>query len=160
MRRFVLFGLCAFLSLAGAETRAQLPPPAPLAEPMPLPEERPFPINLPTALQLAQVRPIDVQMANLRVQLAITELQRARVLWVPTVYWGTDYYRHDGQVQDVAGTVFGTSKSAFMVGMGPNAVFAFSDALFQPLAQRQLVRARRADLQAATNDTLLAVAEA
>jgi outer membrane protein TolC len=94
------------------------------------------------------------------VQLAAADLQRANVLWLPTVFWGADYFRHDGQVQDAPGNVFTTSKSSLMFGMGPVAVFAFSDAIFQPLAQRQIVRARRADLAAATNDTLLAVAQA
>jgi outer membrane protein TolC len=76
------------------------------------------------------------------------------------VYLGVNYFRHDGEIQDVAGKVFGTSKSAFMAGAGPVAVFAVTDALFGPLAARQDVRARQAALQAAQNDSLLAVAEA
>jgi outer membrane protein TolC len=47
-----------------------------------------------------------------------------------------------------------------MVGAGPSAVFAVSDAFFAPLAARQDLRARQAGLQAAQNDSLLAVAEA
>jgi outer membrane protein TolC len=39
-------------------------------------------------------------------------------------------------------------------------VFSFSDALFAPLAARQVVRARQAGVQTAANDTLLAVAQA
>src|SRR5205823_13933729 len=91
---------------------------------------------------------------------AAAGLQRANVLWLPTVYLGADYFRHDGQLQDVAGNVFGTSKSSVMFGAGPNAVFAISDAIFEPLAARQVLRAREATLQTARNDTLLAVAEA
>src|SRR5205823_2117840 len=75
-------------------------------------------------------------------------------------YLGIDYFRHDGQLQDVVGNVFGTSKGGFMIGAGPSAVFALSDAIYGPLAARQLARAREAELQATTNDTLLAVAEA
>jgi outer membrane protein TolC len=47
-----------------------------------------------------------------------------------------------------------------MVGAGPYAVFAISDATFEPLAARQNVRAQNAALQTAQNDSLLAVAEA
>jgi outer membrane protein TolC len=122
--------------------------------------DRPLPINLPTALSLAGVRPLDIALASERVQAAAAQLDRARVLWLPTIYLGTDYYRHDGQLQDVAGNVFGTSKDGFMVGAGPYAVFALSDAIFAPLAARQDVRAREALVQAARNDSLLAVAEA
>src|SRR5262249_59311579 len=71
-----------------------------------------------------------------------------------------NYFRHDGQLQDVAGEIFGTSKSNLQVGVGPSVVFAVTDALYEPLAARQVVRARQADLQAATNNSLLAVAEA
>jgi outer membrane protein TolC len=115
---------------------------------------------LPTALGLANARAIDIALASQRVQVAAAELERAKVLWLPTVYLGADYYRHDGQIQNTDGTIFGTSKSSLLAGAGPSAVFAFADAIFAPLAARQVVRAREASLQAAANDTLLAVAEA
>lgn len=134
--------------------------PAGLAPPLATPCDQPLPINLPTALHLSQVRPLDIAIASERIRVASAELQRAQVLWLPTVYFGADYYRHDGQLQDVGGTIFGTSKSALLFGVGPSAVFAVTDAVFAPLAARQVVRARDADLQAASNDTLLAVAEA
>ncbi|HEV3262908.1 MAG TPA: TolC family protein [Gemmataceae bacterium] len=130
------------------------------APPSFLPGDKPLPINLPTALQLANVRPIDVAVASQRIQLATAQLEQARLLWLPTLYLGIDYFRHDGQIQDVAGNVSGTSKSSFMVGTGPYAVFALSDAIFGPLAARQVLRAREAALQTAQNDSLLAVAEA
>jgi outer membrane protein TolC len=135
-------------------------PPARYTPPAPTPLDKPLPINLATALRLSNVRPVDIAIASQRVKLAVPQLQRAEVLWLPTILLGTDYFRHDGQIQDVAGNVFGTSKSAFMVGCGPSAVFAVTDALFEPLAQRQVLRARAAGLQAAQNDSLLAVAEA
>jgi outer membrane protein TolC len=136
------------------------PPPVPVAAPAPTPCDRPLPINLPTALHLAGVRPLDVALASERIRVATAELERAEVLWLPTVYLGADYFRHDGQIQDVGGNVFTTSKSSLLVGAGPSAVFAVTDAVFAPLAQRQVVRAREAGLQAARNDSLLAVAEA
>jgi outer membrane protein TolC len=109
---------------------------------------------------LAGARPIDVSLASERIKLACAELERARVLWLPTIYVGGDYFRHDGQIQSVEGNIFGTSKSSLLLGAGPVAVFAMSDAIFAPLAQRQVVRAQQAALQTARNDSLLAVAEA
>jgi outer membrane protein TolC len=135
-------------------------PPITVAPPSPEAGERPLPINLPTALELANARAIDIALASQRIQIAAAELQRAKVLWLPTVYIGADYYRHDGQIQDTPGNILGTSKSSFIAGAGPAAVFALTDAIFAPLAARQVVQARQASLQAATNDTLLAVAEA
>jgi outer membrane protein TolC len=130
------------------------------AVPLAAPTDRPMPINLPTAMQLAGVRPIDIALASERIQVAAAQLERAEVLWLPTLYVGGDYFRHDGKIQDVAGNIIDTSKSSLMVGAGPSAVFALSDALLQPLAARQELRAREAALQTARNDSLLAMAEA
>jgi outer membrane protein TolC len=159
----------ALSPLAGARQDADLPPPAHVepsappvtwAPPAGTPADCLLPINLPTALHLAGVRPLDVAVAAERTEVAAAQLDRARVLWLPTLYLGVDYARHDGRIQDVAGNVFDTSKGSLMVGAGPSAVFAVSDALLAPLAARQELRARRAALQAARNDSLLAVAEA
>jgi outer membrane protein TolC len=144
------------------------PPPAPPSQPKsPLPSlvtpdaaDKPLPINLATALQLAHVRPIDIQIAVQQIQAADAQFDRARWLWLPTLYLGGDYFRHDGQLQDVVGNVFGTSKSGAMVGAGPSAVFSICDALLAPLIARQELQARQAGLQVAQNDTVLAVAEA
>jgi outer membrane protein TolC len=136
------------------------PPPVPVAAPPLIASDRPLPINLPTALQLAGVRPLDIGLASERIRLAAAQLERAQVLWLPTIQLGVDYYRHDGQIQSVDGNVFGTSKSSFLLGAAPIAVFAVTDAIFAPLAERQVVRAREAALQTARNDSLLAVAEA
>ena len=162
------------LALAGrpiVAARGQAPDPHPetyqpqsrlarLGPPIASPCDRPLPINLPTALHLAGVRPLDIDLASARIRVAAAQLARTRVLWLPTVLLGGDYFRHDGQLQDVAGNVFGTSKQSVLVGAGPYAVFAVTDALFGPLAARQVVRAREAALQAARNDALLTVAEA
>jgi outer membrane protein TolC len=121
---------------------------------------RPLPINLPAALKLGNAGALDIAFAVQQERLAAAQLQGRRVLWLPTLYLGTDYFRHDGQIQDVSGNVFGTSKGSFMYGLGPSMVFSFSDAIFAPLAARQVLRARQAGVQAAANDTLLAVTQA
>jgi outer membrane protein TolC len=165
--------LAAFLGALGsvgalahpAIAQEQLPLPKPVSAPPVLapaaiPSQKPpYPINLPTAMQLAGAQPLDIALAQERIRIAAAQLARAHVLWLPTIYSGIDYFRHDGRIQDVAGKITDTSKSTFMAGAGPYAVFAISDAIFGPLAARQELRAREAALQTAQNDTLLAVAE-
>lgn len=157
----------AFASLAGrgvgqdsAPVASGIAPSLPVASSEAEVVDKALPINLPTALQLAQAQALDISVASERIRVAAAQLQRANVLWLPTIQTGTDYFRHDGQIQAVAGEVFGTSKSSFMIGSTPNAVFALADAIFAPLSARQVVRARQAEVQAASNDTMLAVAEA
>lgn len=120
----------------------------------------PLPINLPTALHLAGVNPIDVALASERVKVATAQLDRANVLWLPTLYLGVDYARQDGQIQDIRGNVFTTSRSSFMAGAGPSLTFAVTDAIYGPLVARQVLKARQGEVQTALNDAMYSVAEA
>jgi outer membrane protein TolC len=106
------------------------------------------------------VRPIDIGIAAQRTQIAAAQLERANLLWLPNLYVGINYQRHDGQIQDVAGQVFTTSRSSVFLGGGPVLSMAVTDALYGPLAARQSLRAARATEQTAANDVMLAVAEA
>jgi outer membrane protein TolC len=134
------------------------------AAPAPEPADRPLPINLPTALQLANANAVDIAAAAERIQIAAAALEQAQVLWLPTVTVGGDYNRHDGRQQDTMGSVFDNSRSSLMLGLGTGigsaAILNVGDAIFAPLAAQQRVRARQADREAASNDTLVAVSDA
>src|SRR5579883_1517624 len=140
--RILLCVLTLMVAATCAMAQDTLPPPTPAPATVALPPlvdgQKPYPINLPTALQLANARAIDIALASERFRIAAAQLERAKVLWLPTILMGTDYYRHDGEVQNVEGQVFGVSKSTFMVGGAPYAVFALADAIFSPLAARQV----------------------
>ena len=120
----------------------------------------PLPITLPAALALTGANPVDIQIADERVRVASAQLDRANILWLPNLNFGVNYFRHDGKIQDVVGNVFATSKSSYLLGAGPQAVVSVSDAVYGPLAAKQVVRAVQADAQAVRNDTTLAVAVA
>src|SRR5579875_2104013 len=132
----------------------------PAAAAAPAEAGKPLPINLPTALKLGDARAIDVQVASEKIRLAAAQLQQARVLWVPTFLMGTEYFRHDGQIQNVTGDVVNNSHASMTLGASPILIVTATDALFAPLAQRQILRSQQAFQQAAQNDTVLAIAEA
>jgi outer membrane protein TolC len=134
--------------------------PLPENTPTAAPTDTPLPINLATALQLSNARPLDVQIAGRQVAAAAAAFDRAKLLWVPNLVVGTDYFVHAGVQQNFQGQVVNQSRSTFMAGLGPNVVFSFSDAVYAPLAARQELRARQAFQQAAINDVSLQVAEA
>ena len=133
------------------------------AVPIIQPEDRPLPINLPTAMQLANVRAVDIAAAADRIRVAAASLEQAQVLWLPTITVGGDYNRHDGRNQDTLGNVFDNSRSSGMLGLGtgigPAAILDVGEAIFAPLAARQQVKVRQADRQTASNDTLVAVSD-
>jgi outer membrane protein TolC len=140
--------------LSEARAPDRLPPAQPKAT------DQPLAINLVTALRLAGARPVIIAAAQASVQAAAAELERARVAWLPSVNFGAGYYRHDGSTQGQSGNFYINSKDQFMAGGGLTARFATTDALFAPLAARQVLRARVIDVQTARNDALLATAEA
>lgn len=135
------------------------------SSPAPQPEDKPLPINLPSALQLAGVRAVDVAAAAERIKVAAAVLEGAQVLWLPSITLGGDYNRHDGRIQDnTTGDLVDNSHSSMMLGagtgIGPAAILNVGDAIFAPLAARQQLHMREADQQTASNNTLVAVSDA
>jgi outer membrane protein TolC len=144
---------------------ALAPPPGDLSlrlKPAPLdPTDLGFPINLATALRLADARPLIVAAAQASVWVAEAQLTRAKVLWVPTLNLGGDYIRHDGGGPDFnKGIMTAPSVNFFYAGGGITQYVNATDALFQPLAARQVVNSRQWDVQTAKNEALLQTANA
>ena len=120
-----------------------------------------LPINLATAMQLAGARPVDIAAATAQVRQALAQQLQAQALWIPNLNAGVDYFRHDGVQQNLfTGNNFIKGRQSLMAGGGPSLSVGLTDAIFAPLAARQVVAARRADLQTARNDTLLSVSRA
>jgi outer membrane protein TolC len=117
-------------------------------------------INLPTALRLADARPLLIAAAQASLQLALAQWQHARVLWIPNFNIGGAYLGHAGGAAGTAGNEYIVGRDQLMIGGGVSAIYEITDAVFSPLVQRQIVRARQADVQTARNDALLSVAEA
>ncbi len=136
------------------------PPIVPLASPDVLSDQKPLPINLATALSLANAQAWDIAIAGERIRVASALLQQSNVLWLPTIVAGVDYQHHDGRIQNADASLTDKSRSSIEFGGAPEAVFSFSEAIFEPLAARRVVQAREADFQTATNDTTFDVAQA
>ncbi|HEV7226157.1 MAG TPA: TolC family protein [Pirellulales bacterium] len=165
-----------------AKSSLELPPP-PGGETvkLPLPPLEPgdlrFPINLATALRLADARPLIVAAAQASAWSAEAQLQKAKVLWVPSFLIAVNYSRHDGPVDFNQGInvppgtgIYGQPAPGgfgkplnqnynwFMAGVSLYQVAAVTDVIFQPLAARQVLDARRWDVQTAKNDVVSEVA--
>jgi outer membrane protein TolC len=120
-----------------------------------------FPINLAVALRLSDARPLIVTAAQAGVWVAEAELTRTKVLWVPTINIGFDYLRQDGGGPDFnKGIMTAPSVNFFYGGAGMWGILPISDAIFQPLAARQVLSAAHWNIQRAKNDTLLQTSDA
>jgi outer membrane protein TolC len=139
------------------------------------------PIDLAGVLRLAGARDLDIAIARQQVWRAIADLQQARALWLPSLFLGPTWYRLDGKLQSIDGKVITADRSSLFLGAlaaGPNlypanppgsgfpplaglsAVLRFSDAILEPKAANRTMAARQADVQAVTNDSVLAASEA
>ena len=125
------------------------------------PTDRRFPINLATALRLSDARPLMVAAAQAGVWVAEAQLTRAKLLWIPTLNIGFDYIRHDGGGPDFnKGIMTAPSVNFFYGGVGAVGNIPTTDAIFQPLAARQVLNARHLNIQTAKNDALLMTSDA
>ncbi len=118
----------------------------------------PRPIDLPTALKLADAQNPQIAVARERIREALARQDRAEVLWLPDLQLGATWLRHDGQIQRATAEVLTISRSSLFVGGGPGLSLELSEALFAPLAARQLTNARRAGAVGVANELLLNVA--
>ena len=119
-----------------------------------------LPINLATAMCLANARPLVIEAARASELTEFGRWEKAQVLWLPDIYLGSDYQRHDGGQERTTGDVAINDRNQFLTGMGLKAVFGLTDAIYQPLAAQQVLRARNLQVQTAKNDALLAVTDA
>jgi outer membrane protein TolC len=137
------------------------------------PGDLPLPINLAVALRLADARPLIVAYAQAGAWIAEAQFQKAKVLWVPTFMMNANYFRHSGMMDFNRGVnippgtnILGQPDPAsfgrpldqnfnwFITGVSLFQVIAVTDAIFQPLAARQNLNAKRWDIQTAKNDVL------
>ena len=128
-------------------------------------------IDLTTALMMTTGQNPQVTFARARIEEALAQVDRANALKLPSLRAGANYNKHEGRIQDVAGTVIDTSRGSFYSGLGANAVgagsptvpglvsqFHFADAIFQPKIAQRTACARQSEALATTNNQLLATA--
>jgi outer membrane protein TolC len=148
-------------------------PGSPSLRPAPLEAtDVPLPINLAAALQLSNARPLIVSAAQASAWIAEAQLQRAKLIKIPELNFGAVYVRHDGFGPDFnhganepdfvpgVGGPLNQNVNAMYIGGSVYGVIPLTDAIFQPLAARQVLDSRRWDIQTAKNDALLTAAKA
>jgi outer membrane protein TolC len=123
-------------------------------------DDQALPINLATALRLADARPLVIAAAQASARQALAAVQGADVLWLPNAYLGASWFRHDGGEAGNSGQLFVNGRNQILAGGGLALTVEAADAIFAPLALRQVLRSREIDIQSARNDALLNVAEA
>lgn len=135
----------------------------------PPPQE--YSLDLTTALRLAEVENPEIGAARQRILEAAAVQQQAYALMLPSLNAGTNYHGHTGDLQRSSGRILSLSEQSLYFGGGARTLAAESlafpavniasplaDAIFEPLAARQIVARARFDMAATANNVLLDVA--
>ena len=157
-----------FVSVASSVTVASEEQTTASATPEQVPGSSTVPINLPTALAMIGGQHPVVGFAQWRVQEAYAQLDRAKVMWLPSIQTGFNYRRRDGNYQAVDGEIVDVNLNSMNYGLGAGAVaagsptrpgvvaqFHLADALFLPKAAEKTAWARGHSASAVINQQLL-----
>ena len=118
-----------------------------------------FPIDLPTTLQLAGARNLDIQIAREKQKEALANHDIAIEQFFPWISPGVIYRQHDNFFQDVQGHIISVHKRSYAPGLAPTLQVDLGDALYKSLKSHKLVRAAEFGLDAQREDTILAAAQ-
>src|SRR5437899_4865251 len=115
-------------------------------------------IDLPSALQLAGARNLDVQLARERFSEAYAEEESAIERFFPWAAPGVTYRRHDNLIQNTEGLIEEVHKQSYAPGGTVAAQTDIGDAIFKSLEAHQLTKAARHGVDAQQQETILAAA--
>jgi outer membrane protein TolC len=129
-----------------------------------LPVGVPNTLDLGVALRLAGVNNPTINLAQERIREALGLQLNARVLLLPNLNIGGNYHYNNGPIQSSTGQILPVANQVLYLGAGAGAIgsgtvaipgiwlFAnLGDAVYEPLAARQTVVARRSDSAATQN---------
>ncbi len=111
-----------------------------------------YPLDLPSALSLIGGQHPAIGLAQWKVQEAYANLDKAEVLWLPSLQTGFSFHRHDGNYQASNGEIVDVNRSSFQYGFGAGttgagttprpglvAQFHLADAIFEPeIAEKKM----------------------
>ncbi|HVJ84361.1 MAG TPA: TolC family protein [Caulifigura sp.] len=126
-----------------------------------------YTLNLSRVLTIADAQNPNVAVARERINEAYARVERAQVLWLPSIRTGLHYDHHEGPLQNAEGDIINVNKSTLYGGLGTNvtgagtvaipgvsAQFHTADAIFQPRIAEDQAMSRRYGATAVRNDTL------
>jgi len=119
------------------------------------PAHETLPISLDTVLRLAEQQNPQVAIARSKVCTAFAEKRLAAASWVPDVYMGVGYYRHDGGLQFPTGPLIITDSNALDLGVQFNAEFNPHEFAFKKVEAARKVWQNQGELSKITYEQLV-----
>lgn len=125
--------------------------------PMPaLVHESPLiPINLDTVMRLAEDQNRQIGLARAKLNSSEMEQQLAAKSWLPNVYAGIGYFRHEGAIQNEDGTITRSSFGTLFPGLTINSELDVKEATFLRVDATRKTWQDKAEVTKVTTETLL-----
>jgi outer membrane protein TolC len=117
------------------------------------------PINLDTVLHLAEEQNTQIGLARERVNESLTENELAAHGWLPKVYAGVGYFRHEGGIQNEDGTLTRSSFGSLFPGVEIKGEVDLREATYNRVNAERKVWQQKGELSKVTTETLVEAAD-
>ena len=114
-----------------------------------------LPLGLDTVLRLAEDKNGQIQIARAKLEEARAGQDLARTAWLPQIYVGTSYYRHEGGIQDFQGNLVHSSYGSMFAGLELRGRLDPRDAAFAQVEAERKLWQQKGELSKLTSENLL-----
>lgn len=114
-----------------------------------------LPISLDTVFRLAQDQNGKVNIAREQLNEAFAGKDLADKSWIPDLFVGTTYYRHEGGIQDFQGFLVHSSYGSFLVGPTIQGTLDLRDFAYKKIDAERKIWQRRGEISRLTTENLL-----
>jgi outer membrane protein TolC len=118
-------------------------------------EKQPIPISFDSVLRLASDRNGQIRLARERIWQADTEKELADKHWLPELYTGVSYYRHEGGIQNEDGRLTHSSFGSLFAGLEIGGRLDLRDVAFQRIEAERRLWQQKGELSKLTSENLL-----
>ena len=133
---------------------AQPPGPARLGTPVDL-HDKLLPINLDTVLRLADTQNGQTAIAREKLREAFANQDLAAKAWLPDVWLGAGWYRHEGGIANEDGTITRSSFGSMFAGLELRGRFDLREAVYLKVDAARRVWQQRAEVSKLSSEALL-----
>jgi outer membrane protein TolC len=115
-------------------------------------------VSLDAVLRLAEEKNPQIEVQRAKVASAFAEKELAEKNWIPDIYVGVGYWRHEGGIQLQQGPLINSSTGAFETGPQINATYNPRDRAYRQLIAARQVWQSHGELTKITSEQLLEAA--
>lgn len=114
-----------------------------------------LPISLDTVLRLVEAQNAQIAVGRSRVEEAFAEKDVADANWLPKIYLGSAWYRHEGGIQNPDGTFVHSSFGALFGGLELNSRYDIREITFQRVDAERKLWQQKGELSRLTSEHIL-----